>query len=306
MNIDFELYRIFYEVANYGNITKASMHLNISQPAISKSIKNLENQLGGSLFIRTKKGVVLTEEGKELYYYIKQAIEFINNGENKFTDLINLKTGCIKIGTSTTIAKEFLLPYLEIFHEKYPSIDIKIITGISNELISKLKYGLIDILFLNLNNDSYESDLKIAKCKIVNDCFVVGEKYKDLKDKIITMKEINNYPLILQAKGSNTRKFLDDFMKDNNVLLKPSIELTSYSLVVDLTKIGFGIGYVTKEYAKKLLDSELLYEIKTDIKIPSRYIGYVLSKNHIPSFSTKKLIEIINDNNNLNIKKWTI
>ena len=172
-----------------------------------------------------------------------------------------------------------------------------------NELISKLKYGLIDILFLNLNNDSYESDLNIAKCKIVNDCFVVGEKYKDLKDKIITMKEINNYPLILQAKGSNTRKFLDDFMKDNNVLLKPSIELTSYSLVVDLTKIGFGIGYVTKEYAKNLLDSELLYEIKTDIKIPSRYIGYVLSKNHIPSFSTKKLIEIINDNNNLNIKK---
>lgn len=89
-------------------------------------------------------------------------------------------------------------------------------------------------------------------------------------------------------------------MKDNNVLLKPSIELTSYSLVVDLTKIGFGIGYVTKEYEKNLLDSELLYEIKTDIKIPSRYIGYVLSKNHIPSFSTKKLIEIINksiDNN---------
>lgn len=89
-------------------------------------------------------------------------------------------------------------------------------------------------------------------------------------------------------------------MKDNKVLLKPSIELTSYSLVVDLTKIGFGIGYVTKEYEKNLLDSELLYEIKTDIKIPSRYIGYVLSKNHIPSFSTKKLIEIINksiDNN---------
>ena len=167
MNIDFELYRLFYEVANYRNITKASMHLNISQPAISKSIKNLENQLGGSLFIRTKKGVVLTEEGKELYYYIKQAIEFINNGENKFTDLINLKTGCIKIGTSTTIAKEFLLPYLEIFRDKYPSIDIKIITGVSNELISKLKYGLIDILFLNLNNDSYESDLNITKCKMI-------------------------------------------------------------------------------------------------------------------------------------------
>ena len=95
-------------------------------------------------------------------------------------------------------------------------------------------------------------------------------------------------------------------MKENNVLLKPSIELTSYSLVVDLARIGFGIGYVTKEYVKNLLDKELLYEIKTDVKIPSRYIGYVLSKNHIPSFSTKKLIEIINNNKNLDIKKWTI
>lgn len=122
-------------------------------------------------------------------------------GENKFTDLINLKTGCIKIGTSTTIAKEFLLPYLEIFHDKYPSINIKIITGVSNELLSKLKYGLIDILFLNLNNDSYESDLDITKCKVVNDCFVVGEKNKELKDRVISLNEINNYPLILQARG---------------------------------------------------------------------------------------------------------
>ena len=58
MNIDFELYRIFYVVANNGNITKASAELNISQPAISKSIKNLEDQLGGTLFVRTKRGVI--------------------------------------------------------------------------------------------------------------------------------------------------------------------------------------------------------------------------------------------------------
>ena len=111
MNIDFELYRIFYVVANHCNITKASEELSISQPAISKSIKNLEEQLGGQLFVRTKRGVVLTEEGKEFYNYIKQAIEYINNAENKFTDLINLETGCIKIGISTTLTKEFLLPF---------------------------------------------------------------------------------------------------------------------------------------------------------------------------------------------------
>ena len=66
MNINYELYKIFYTVAKNKNITSASKELLISQPAISKSIKNLEEQLGGQLFVRTKRGVVLTEEGKEI------------------------------------------------------------------------------------------------------------------------------------------------------------------------------------------------------------------------------------------------
>ena len=98
--------------------------------------------MGGQLFVRTKRGVVLTEEGKEFYKYIKQAMEYINNAENKFTELINLEAGCIKIGVSTTLTKEFLLPYLEQFHSLYPKIDIQIITNLTSELVKKLKNGL--------------------------------------------------------------------------------------------------------------------------------------------------------------------
>ncbi len=295
MNIDFELYRIFYCVANNGNITKASEELNISQPAISKSIKNLEEQLGGQLFIRTKRGVILTEEGKEFYNYIKQAIEYINNAENKFTDLINLETGSIKIGISTTLTKEFLLPYLEKFHSLYPKIDIQIATNLTSELFLKLKNGLIDIVILNLNEKNYGNDIEIIKCRKINDCFVVNSNYQELLNKEISIKELNNYPLILQAKGSNTREFLDNFAKANNVILKPNIELASYTLVVEFAKIGFGIGigYVTKDYIKNNLKNKELFELKIKEKIPSRYIGIALSKSHIPNFSTKKLIEII-------------
>lgn len=293
MNIDFELYRIFYVVANHCNITKASEELNISQPAISKLIKNLEEQLGGQLFVRTKRGVVLTEEGKEFYNYIKQAIEYINNAENKFTDLINLETGCIKIGISTTLTKEFLLPYLEEFNQMYPKIDIKIITNITSDLISKLKNGLIDMVILNLNDKNYGNDIEFIKCKKINDCFVVSNKYKDIVGKEISLKELNKYPLILQAKGSNTREFLDNVARENGVVLKPSIELTSYSLVVDFAKIGLGIGYATREYIKDLIKDKKLFELNIKEKIPSRYVGIALSKNHVPSFSTKKLIEII-------------
>ena len=294
MNIDFELYRVFYTVANHKNITKASEELNISQPAISKSIKNLEEQLGGQLFVRTKRGVILTEEGKEFYNYIKQAIEYISNAENKFTELINLETGCIKIGISTTLTKEFLLPYLEEFHRLYPKIDIQIVTNMSSELFPKLRNGLIDIIILNLNKKNYGQDINITKCKKITDCFVVNKTYSDLINNEISIKELNKYPLILQSKGSNTREFLDDFAKENNTILKPNIELASYSLVVEFAKIGLGIGYATKDYVKEELKNQQLYEIKLKEKIPSRYIGIATSNNHLPNFSTKKLIEIIN------------
>ena len=293
MNIDFELYRVFYTVANHGNITKASEELNISQPAISKYIKKLEDQLGGQLFVRTKRGVILTEEGKEFYNYIKQAIEYITSAENKFTDLINLETGCIKIGIGVTLTKEFLLPYLETFHELYPKIDIQIMTNMTSDLLPKLRNGLIDLIILNLNDRSYGNDIDVIKCKKIHDCFVVNNSYKDLLNQELSMKDLDNYPLILQAKGSNTREFLDNVARENHIVLKPNIELSSYSIVVSFAKIGLGIGYATKEYIKDEIKNKELYELKMKEKIPERYVGIALSKNHLPNFSTRKLIEII-------------
>lgn len=293
MNINFELYRIFYVVANHSSITKACEELRISQPAISKSIKNLEEQLGGQLFVRTKRGVVLTEEGKEFYNYIKQAIEYINNAENKFTDLINLETGCIKIGISTTLTKEFLLPYLEEFHSLYPKIDIQITTDLTSDLMPKLRNGLIDIVILNLNDKNYGNDIDVIKCRKINDCFVVNNKYKDLTLKEISLKDLNNYPLILQSKGSNTREFLDNLARNNGIILKPNIELASYSLVVEFAKIGLGIGYATREYIEKEVKNKELYILNIKENIPCRYIGIALSKNHIPNFGTRKLVDII-------------
>lgn len=293
MNIDFELYRIFYTVAKNQNITKAAEELNISQPAISKSIKNLEEQLKGQLFIRTKRGVILTEEGKEFYNYIKKAIEYITSAENKFSELINLETGSIRIGVSTTLTKEFLLPYLKKFHKLYPNIDIQIITNISSELITKLKNGLIDIVIMNIDENSIDKDIELIKCKEVTNCFIVNESYKHLLNKELSLKDLNKYPLILQTNGSVTRNFINDFAKKNNVILKPNIELASYTLVVEFTKIGFGIGLATKEYIQKELDNKELFILNLKEKIPDKYIGIALSKNHLPNFSTKKLIEII-------------
>ncbi len=292
MNIDFELYRIFYTVATIGNITKAAQELMISQPAVSKSIKNLEEQLGGVLFTRTKRGVVLTEEGKEFYKYIKQAIEQISNAENKFSDLINLEVGTIRIGVSTTLTRQFLLPYLEKFHKLYPKIKIQIFTQLASELFNKLGMGLLDVVIINLPYKS-NSEIEIKELREIHDIFIVGEAYKKLAGKKLKLEELSNYPLIFQAKGGIARTFLDNYLNVNNVVLEPEMNLTSFTLVNDFTRIGFGIGYSTKEYIQKDLDEGTLYELDVVPKIPSRKVGLAYSKKNLPSFCTRKLIDII-------------
>ena len=131
--INLELYRIFYVVAKHKHMTKASEELHISQPAISQSIKKLEDQLGGTLFLRSNKGMELTEEGKMFYDYVKGALELINNAENEFTSFKDLSKGEIKIGCSTTLTKLVLLDALKNFHSDYPNINV----DITNKLTKK-------------------------------------------------------------------------------------------------------------------------------------------------------------------------
>ena len=150
MNINMELYKVFYMVAKNGSISATANTLFISQPAITSQIKKLEYQLGVSLFTRTKHGVILTEEGKILFDYVKNGIESIINGENAITNLKKLDTGTIRIGVSTTLCRYILMPYLEKFHEQYPKIDIQINNNLSNNLLKELRNGNLDILVIKI------------------------------------------------------------------------------------------------------------------------------------------------------------
>ncbi len=272
MNVNYELYKTFYSVAKNKNITKAAHELMISQPAVSKSIKTLEDQVGCTLFIRNKYGVSLTEEGETFYKNIKPAIEMIEHAEETLQETLNLDYGTLSIGVSNTLTRKYLLPYIKKFHEQYPRIKIKISTSPTFELITQARNGLIDFIILNLPYQ-LPSDFKETTLKEVNDCFIASKDWKELKGKTIPLKEINNYPLILIAKGSNTRIFLDDFCEKNNIMLSPEMELASHSLVTAFTKIGLGIGYATKEFLKKDLKEQTLFEIKTAPTIPPRQIG---------------------------------
>lgn len=296
MNINLDLYRIFYIVAKNGSISAAADVLFISQPAITFQIKKLEEQLGISLFTRTKRGVILTDEGKVLFDYVNNAIENIINGENALSNLKNLDSGIIRIGASTTVCRHVVMPYLEKFHELYPKIDIQIVNNLTTNLLKELRNGNLDILFLNMPMHE-NKDLNIIPINDVQDIFVGNKKYYDLTKGKVNLKELNIYPLIFQKLPSNTRLYLNNYLKTNNVDLKPQLEVVSYNLIMDLVKAGFGIGYATKEFIKNELENKTLYEIEVIPRVPKRFIGIATIDKKTPNYSVKKLIEMMTKNN---------
>lgn len=291
MNIDLNLYRIFYTVAKKGNITKAAEELYISQPAVTQAIHSLESQIGATLFIRAKKGVTLTEEAKVLFQFVESGLNYIQNGENKFRELMNIESGTLKIGASTTVTQHVLLKYLDIFQEKYPNVNISITNDLTQDLIKLLREGNVDLLILNLPTKDFK-DIEITPFLEVHDTFMVGKKKKNLALNKIDLNNIKE-DFIFQKSPSNTRKYLDNWLSDNNIEIIPKYDVVSFNLVKDMTKMGLGIGYITKEFAEKELENGELFELNTNMKVPSRHIGIATLSNTIPSFATRSFIDII-------------
>ena len=294
MKTSLDLYNIFYIVAKEGSISSASKVLFISQPAITMQIKKLEEILAISLFTRTKRGMSLTDEGKVLFDYVKNGIEFFNNGENALFNLKNLETGCIRIGVSTTICRNVLMPYLVKFHNQYPNIDIQINNNTSDDLLKELRKGNLDILMMFLPSQNIK-DLQIIPILQVQDIFVGNEKYSALANKKNKIDSIKNHPLIFPSSISSSRIHLNKYLKKNNIDLKPKLEVVSYNLIIDLIKGGFGIGYVTREFVGGELQNKDLYEIKVLPTIPKRTIVLATMNKKEPNYCAKKLIELINN-----------
>ncbi len=288
MNVDLNLYRIFYTVAKYKHMTKASEELFISQPAISQAIKKLEEQLGDVLFLRSNKGMELTEEGKMMFEYVKSALELIGNAENEFTSFKELKTGTIKIGCSTTLTKLLLLDFINAFHKDFPNIEIMIKNELTSNLLLDLQKGKLDFVIFN-EGDVKESNVTLERIGTLKQGFIYHADY--YKDKWNSLEKLREVPLILQNKDSNSRKFLDAYTLKQNILLKPKMEAVSQELVIEFVNTGLGIGFTILELAKKKYP--YLKELKINESIPSTEIYLALNKNVATTFASKKFLSYL-------------
>jgi len=286
-----EAYKSFCLVAKYGSITKASEKLFITQPALSRSIKQLELELGCTLLYRTSKGVKLTQEGEVLYHYLDQAFGFISTAEKKINDMKNLLSGEVRIGVSDTICKYYLVPYLKLFNTFFPHIKIQVLCQTTPGIIKLLKSGKIDFGIINLPySDEY---LEFKSILEIQDCFVVGQKYKQLCSQMQHVSNIVKYPMILLEKASNSRNYIDKYFIDNSISVKPDFELGNIDLLVQFAKYDFGVACVIRNFIEDELEKGRLFEVKPIEKISPRSIGVTWLKNVPLSKASNELINIL-------------
>ena len=288
-----DLYKVFCMVGKHKSFSKAAKELYMTQPAVSQSIMQLEDELEIRLFTRTSKGVILTNEGKLIYEYANSAINLINTGEEKLLEARNLLIGDLKIGVGDTISKYFLMPYLEEFHKRYPNIKFKIINATTLELCSIVKSGEIDIAICNL--PITDSALETKRCMEIQDIFVCGEKYKNKFQKPISFKELSKFPLILLESISLSRQYIEKYLLSNGISINPEIELGSYDLLLEFTKINLGIACVIREFSKEYLEKNIIYEVPLKASIPKRSIGICFLKSVPLSPASTKFLEIFDE-----------
>ena len=277
MSVKLELYRVFKEVAEVGNITAAAQALYISQSAVSQSIKQLERDLQTRLFARNSRGVTLTAEGQMLYEYVRSAMGLLETGEEKLSQTRELQMGQLTIGASDTVTSQFLLPYLDTFHKRHPAIHIQIVSGRSHKVLGLLRSGKVDIAFASTPAD--DAGLRIYPCFDTHAIFVAGAEYPCDFRHVYTLEEIAAFPLILLERKASSRLYLERFFLQNGLKLNPEIELGARSLLVDLAAIGFGVAGVTEEFVTRDLESGRLRQLKTSFQIPPRSVDMCMLRD---------------------------
>ena len=289
MKTKLDYYRIFYETARYRSFSTAAGRLYISQSAISQCIHQLEDDLNVQLFVRTRKGVSLTNEGKILFLKVENAINSIEQGESQLERLRHLEAGELKIAAGDTITTHFLLKYLEEYHATYPDIRIEMANSYSSQMLALVKEGTADLAFVNMPME--DEELVFEPCLEINDVFVCGSDFETKAS--YSWEEVAGLPLILIEKNASSRHFLEKNFNEKNISLNPQIEVAVHDLLIRFASIHLGISCVIEQFANEELEKGIIKRIPLDPPLPKRSIGCAYLKNAPLSYAAKAFLDLI-------------
>ena len=291
MDINYELYKVFYHVAATLSFSEASKQLFISQSAVSQSIKVLEKKLNQTLFIRSTKKVQLTPEGEILLKHVEPAINLIQKGENQLLEANTLNGGQLRIGASDTICRYYLIPYLNRFHKAYPNVHIKVTNQTSIECAHLLENGQVDFIITNYPNSGLSNSQNVRVINEFHDVFVANQEYFPLKGETVSLQKLQTYPILMLDRKSTTSEFLHHMFQREQLDLVPEIELSSNDLLIDLARIGLGIAFVP-DFCIPENDKDL-FIVKLTEKMPARQMIVAYNESLPVSQASKQFMDMM-------------
>jgi len=290
MNISYDHYKIFYNVAKYKSFSRAAEATLCNQPNLTRAVKTLEKELGCTLFERTSKGVILTDDGKALFEHISVAFEHIQAGEEAVRTKHSMEHGIVSIGATEIALHNCLLPILSIFHNQYPGIRIKILNISTPQALKMTENKLVDFAIVT---SPVEKNQKLAYTSLskIQEVPICSPNFK-IKDKI-TFKELLEYPVISLCSSTSTHQFYLEKAHAYGSDFAPDIEAATADQIIPLVKHGLGIGFVPKEF---LLSETDIKQISLKEPTFEREILLVRKAKHNLSLPAKKLFELIKTN----------
>ena len=296
MNSNFEYYKIFYYVAKYENLTKAATVLKTSQPAVTRTIHQLENELGCRLFTRSKTGMQLTPEGRTFYGYVAAGCAQFFKGENDLSNLISLENGTIYISATETALHCYLFQAMEEFNSLYPNVRFKILNNSTTESVNAVKEGKVDLAFVSANLQ-VAKPLRMKILRKYHDILISGNRFGELKDdgKEVSLKELVSYPWISLTAETITRRFLNEYFEKNSLTFTPDMELATTDMILPAVRHNLGLGFIPAEFADSELKSGQVFEIKVKEKLPERNIILIYDKEYPQSIAAKEFQKFLKE-----------
>lgn len=292
--MNLELYKIFYYAAYYKNLTRTAEALNVTQPTVTRSIRELESAAGYELFHRTKRGVTLTRAGETLFPSVKKLIEQAEEIDALLKEPDKLPARSVYIAASGNTIHHFLLPYIGAMRQNHPEIQIKISNSNTFQAIEQVKNAIADVAIVT-SPIPRDDSLNVIKLAPVQDVAIAGNAYSALKGKQISPEELLKYPLIMLEKGSATREFTDEYFGSFRLRAEPDVNVAALDVIPELVSRNAGIGFVPVEFAKREQEKGTVFRLNLTPAFPLRYICLVTPRNKKLLPSVKLFIDLLEE-----------
>lgn len=289
MNVSYEYYRIFYYAAKCGNLSQAAKLLLNNQPNLTRSIKNLEAELGCTLFARTSHGMKLTPEGEQLYRHVKIAVEQLEAGEAELAQSRSLQTGTVFLAVSEGALRCVLPPVLEAFRSRYPGVRLRVSNHSTPQAIAALRETTADFAVVT-TPVLHAAAFQQTDIRQIQEVAVCAPRFHDLLDHAVTLKELRSHPLITLGADTQSYALYAGFFAAHGLPFRPDIETFTVDQILPMVESGLGVGIVPRDFIRS---SDHVCVIDLANPLPPRSVCLVKRKDQPLSVAARELEKMI-------------